>query len=115
MPTENRTRVEFYLPVRSDIAAYQSTLDWLAEELALARGGSTVTTPFAGLYSSSGRADLISDSVRILSCDFDLDSEIAKDKHELLDYLEPIKTYLMSKLEEEEIWIVYYPIVRVLS
>ncbi|HMO81981.1 MAG TPA: hypothetical protein PKD24_14415 [Pyrinomonadaceae bacterium] len=115
MPTENRTRVEFYLPVRSDIAAYQSTLDWLAEELALARGGTTVTTPFAGLYASSGYAELISDSIRILFCDFDLDPGMTQDKSELLDYLETIKTYLMSKLEEEEIWIVFYPIVRVLS
>lgn len=115
MPIENRTRVEICLPVRSDTEAYQATLDWLAKELALARGGTTVTTPFAGLYASGGHAELISDSIRILFCDFDLDAEVQEDKIEILNYLETIKAYLMSKLEEEEIWAVFYPVARVLT
>lgn len=66
MPTENRTRVEIYLPVRSDLSAYQTALDWLAEEFAIARGGSTTTTPFAGLFASATGGELISDAIRIL-------------------------------------------------
>ena len=38
MPIEKRTRVEIFLPVRSDLAAYGVSLEWLAEELALIRG-----------------------------------------------------------------------------
>lgn len=113
MPIENRTRVEFYLPVRSDNIAYQSVLDWLAEDLAHSRGGSTTTTPFAGLFSSAEGSRLISDAIRILFCDFELDLTQAEHRAELLAYLETTKAYLMSKLEEEEIWVVFYPISRV--
>ena len=52
MLTDSRTRVEIFLPVRSDLSAYQIALDWLAEEFAFSRGGSTFTTPFAGLYAT---------------------------------------------------------------
>jgi hypothetical protein len=115
MPTENRTRVEFYLPVRSDLPSYQAVLDWLAEDLALSRGGATVTTPFAGLFASGGQATLISDSVRILFCDFQLDMAISDQRNELTEYLETTKKYLMTKLDEEEIWVIFYPISRVIS
>ncbi|MBK9216344.1 MAG: hypothetical protein IPM59_12280 [Chloracidobacterium sp.] len=115
MPTESRTRVEFYLPVRSDNAAYQSVLDWLAMDLAHSRGGSTTTTPFAGLFSSPEGSDLISDAIRILFCDFELDLDDPEHRTELLAYLETTKAYLMSKLEEEEIWVVFYSIARVTS
>lgn len=115
MPTEKRTRVEFYLPVRSDISAYQSTLDWLAGELAISRGGVTTTTPFAGLFTSAGRAELVSDAIRIVFCDFELDVENPEQLSDLVDYLETTKAYLKSKLEEEEIWVIYYPILRIVS
>lgn len=115
MPIENRTRVEIYLPVRSDIASYQVTLDWLAGELATSRGGSTTTTPFAGLFSSAGRGELIHDAVRILFCDFELDIQNGDHRDELVEYLETTKSYLLQKLEEEDIWIVFYPISRVSS
>lgn len=39
MPTEKRTRVEIFLPVRSDLTAYQTASEWLVEELAFLRGG----------------------------------------------------------------------------
>ena len=115
MPIEKRTRVEIFLPVRSDLLAYQTALDWLAEEFALARGGSTLTTPFAGLFVSSNRADLVQDAVRILSCDFELNSEKDEDLSEIVTFLESVKNFLKSALEEEEIWIVFYPISRIVS
>jgi hypothetical protein len=58
MPSEKRTRVEIFLPVRSDSAEYRIITDWLAEELAYARGGSTLTTPFTGLYQIRERKPL---------------------------------------------------------
>lgn len=33
MPAEQRTRVEVFLPVRTDIPSYQIVTDWLAEEV----------------------------------------------------------------------------------
>jgi hypothetical protein len=48
MPAEKRTPVEVFLPVRTDSPAYQIVTDWLAEELAYARGGATLTTPKGG-------------------------------------------------------------------
>ena len=37
MPSE-RSRVEVFLPIRTDIPAYQIVTEWLAEELPRARG-----------------------------------------------------------------------------
>jgi len=46
---EARIRVEVFIPVRDDEAAYQIISQWVAEEFAFERGGSTVTTTFVGL------------------------------------------------------------------
>ena len=75
MPVEKRTRVEIFLPIRSDLADYQAITDWLAEELAYARGGSTLTTPFTGLYVPTSQAGVIRDSIQVLFCDFDLNAD----------------------------------------
>ena len=72
MALEKRTRVEIFLSVRTDTTDYKTVTDWLSEELALARGGSTLTTPFTGLFASSiTRGDVV--QIQILFCDFDLD------------------------------------------
>jgi hypothetical protein len=47
---EKRTRVEIFLPIRFDSLKYEIVTEWLAEELAYTRGGSTLTTPFTGFY-----------------------------------------------------------------
>ncbi len=113
MPTENRTRVEIFLPVRSDLSAYQTALDWLAEELAFARGGCTFTTPFSGLYATANGAQLIHDATRILFCDFDWNMSIEEDRIDLVEYISGIRQFLMDTLEEEEIWVVYHPVSRI--
>lgn len=113
MRTERRTRVEISIPVRSDLANYQLALDWLADDLAFSRGGVTITTPLSGLFLSSGNAELISDAIRIVFCDFELDSENAMQRDELLEYLDTTKAFLMEMLQEEEIWVIYYSINRV--
>ena len=115
MPIEKRTRVEVFLPLRSDLSAYQIVLDWLAEELAFDRGGATLTTPFAGLYVSSTQVDVVEDAIRILFCDFELDCEKPDDIVEILAFLEDVKSFMKKTLEEDEIWIVFYPISRVIS
>ncbi len=115
MPIEKRTRVEIFLPLRSDLSAYQIVLEWLAEELAFARGGATLTTPFAGLYASSTQIDVVEDAIRILFCDFELDCDKPEDLVEIAAFLEDVKNFMTKTLEEEEIWIVFYPISRVIS
>ena len=115
MPIEKRTRVEIFLPIRSDLTAYGVSLDWLADELAFIRGGATLTTPFSGLYVSSTRIDVIQDAIRILFCDFDANPEIDDEILLLVSYLEDVKKFLMESLEEEEIWIVIHPVSRIVS
>ena len=115
MPIEKRTRVEIFLTVRSDLLAYQTALEWLAVELAIARGGSTLTTPFAGLFASSTQVDVVQDAVRILFCDFELDCERDEDLADIIAFLESVKNFLMKALEEEEIWIVFHPVSRIVS
>ncbi|MGI9035143.1 MAG: hypothetical protein ACR2GD_03780 [Pyrinomonadaceae bacterium] len=113
MPIEKRTRVEIFLPVRSDLSAYKIALEWLADELTLIRGGTTLTTPFAGLFASSTQIDVVQDAVRILFCDFDLNCKKNEDLKEIVIFLEAVKDFLKQTLQEEEIWIVFYQISRI--
>jgi hypothetical protein len=115
MPIEKRTRVEIFIPLRSDLTAYQSITEFLAEEFAFTRGGSTLTVPFSGLYASDTQVGIIHDAIRILFCDFDFDLDNPKHKSELIDYLESVRHFLLHTLEEEEVWIVYHSVTRVLS
>lgn len=114
MPLEKRTRVEVFLPIRLDTVSYRAVTEWLAEELAYSRGGSTLTTPFAGLYLSTTEKDLTRDQVHILFCDFDLDSDDPNDREEISAYLSELRLLLMEMLLEEDVWIIYYPSTRVL-
>jgi hypothetical protein len=116
VPFEKRTRVEFYLPIRTDISDYRTITDWLAEELAYSRGGSTLTSPFTGLYVSATRGSVIRDDVHILFCDFLLDVDgNYEDQTEIDAYLNDVRTLLLEALNEEDVWIVYYPINRAIG
>jgi hypothetical protein len=114
VPLEKRTRVEIFLPIRMDTVAYRTVTEWLAEELAFSRGGSTLTTPFTGLYTSTTEETLTRDQIQILFCDFDLDSDEPNGRAELLSYLSDVRLMLMEILREEDVWIVYHSITRVL-
>ena len=113
MPLEKRTRVEIFLPLRLDTTSYRTVTEWLAEEFAFSRGGSTLATPFTGLYLSTTEKTLTSDQVHVLFCDFDLDSDDLEDSAELLAYLSGVRLLLMEILLEEDVWIIYYPSTRV--
>lgn len=115
MPLERRTRVEIFLHVRTDSTDYRTITDWLAEELAYARGGSTLTTPFTGLYTSTTSADVIRDDVHVLFCDFDLDTDDPAHRTELLNYLNELRMPLIEALNEEEIWVVFHQVTRVMG
>ena len=113
MPLEKRTRVEIFLPIRSDTVTHRTVTEWLAEELAFARGGSTLTTPFTGLYSSTTEKTLTNDVLQILFCDFDLDSDDPGDRAELLSYLNDLRLVLMEILHEEDVWVIYHSVTRI--
>lgn len=113
MHTEKRTRVEIFIPLRSDLAEYQTVTEWLAEELAYARGGSTLTTPFTGLYTSATQTHVVRDDVHVLFCDFALDVGDREQREELTKYLNEIRLLLLEALNEEEVWVVYHPVSRV--
>ena len=114
MPSEKRTRVEIFLPLGSDSVIHGTVTEWLAEELAFARGGSTVTTPFTGLYLSATEGDILRDAVRALFCDFDLDPDDVSQRAKLESYLSELRLMLLRVFRQEEIWITYHPITRVL-
>lgn len=115
MASEKRTRVEIFLPVRTDTTIYRTVTDWLSEELALARGGSTLTTPFTGLYASTiTRGSVARDQIQILFCDFDLDTADPTHLGKLVSYLNDLRRMLMEILNEEDVWIIYHPITRIL-
>lgn len=114
MPSEIRTRIEIFLPVRSDHADYRAVTEWLSEELALARGGSTLTTPFTGSYTSPASAGtLVSDQIKILVCDLDLNPDNPLHHSKLTAYLEELRKLLLELLQEEDVWVVYFPITRI--
>jgi len=111
---EKRTRVEIFLPIRTDTTVYRTVTEWLAEELALARGGSTLTTPFTELYRSTSDMSVVRDTIHVLFCDFDLDSDDSAHRAELLAYLKDIRLLLMEILSEEDVWITYHSVIRIL-
>lgn len=113
MSLEKRARVEIFVPLRSDSTDYQAITEWIAEELAYVRGGSTLTSPFTGLYVSSTRGDVVRDDVQVLFCDFNLDPDDAKHHAELVSYLSELRILLMEVLGEEEVWIVYHTVTRI--
>ena len=115
MALEKRTRVEIFLPVRTDTTDYRAVTDWLSEELALARGGSTLTTPYTGLYASStSHAEVTRDQIQILFCDLDLDIANTIQYEKLIAYLADLRHLLMELLDEEDVWIIYHQITRIL-
>ena len=113
MLLENRTRVEIFLPIRTDTADYRTVTEWLAEALAFSRGGSTLTTPFTGLYLSTTEKTITRDQVHILFCDFGLDLDNQEDRDELSNYLSEIRVLLTEILREEDIWITYHSVTRI--
>jgi hypothetical protein len=111
---EKRTRVEIFLPVRTDTSDFRTITDWLSEELALARGGSTLTTPFTGLYASSiTQRNVVRDQIQILFRDFDLDVDDAVHRTKLLTYLNDLRLMPMEILHEEDVWIIYHSVTRI--
>ena len=114
MASEKRTCVEIFLPTRTDTTVYKTVTDWLSEELALARGGSTLTTPFTGLYASSAtRGSVVRDTIQILFCDMDLDADDPVHRTKLLTYLNDVRLLLMETLHEEDVWIIYHSVTRI--
>ena len=113
MPSEKRTRVEIFLPLGSNPVFNEPVTEWLAEELAFTRGGSTITTPFTGFYVSATERDLVRDSVRILFCDFDLDPSDETQYAKLEAYLAGVRSMLLQVFRQEEIWITCHPIIRI--
>ena len=114
MLSEKRTRVEIFLPLGSNSVSHRTVIEWLAEELAFARGGSTVTTPFTGLYLSATEKDIVRDEVRILFCDFDLNPDDVSQRAKLETYLSEVRLMLLRIFRQEEIWITFHPLYRVL-
>ncbi len=58
---------------------------------------------------------VVEDAIRVLFCDFELNCERSEDLEEITLFLEDFKLFMMKTLEEEEIWIVFYPISRIIS
>lgn len=112
MPSENRTRLEIFIPLGSNPAAQETVIEWLAEEMTFARGGATLTTPFMGFYLSATGRELVRDAVRVLFCDFDLNGDDPNHISELETYAGELRSMLMSVFHQEEIWITYYPVTR---
>lgn len=79
------------------------------------RGGSTLTTHFTGLYASATQSEIVRDTVNVLFCDFDLDCGNQNHQAELTLYLEGLRNLLLELLNEEEVWIVYHPVIRIVG
>ena len=106
MRIEARTRVEVFVPVREGDLAYQVISQWIAEEFAFERGGSTVTTTFVGLYASPSTGQVVRDRVQIIFTDVLVDSIDPGDRNELIEGLDSLRTDIEQMLSaEEEIWV----------
>jgi len=100
-----------------DTVAYRTVTEWLAEELAFSRGGSTLTTPFTGLYASTTEKTLTHDRIQILFCDFDLDSDDLGDRAELLPgvrsfHIRYARSEALEYKVKNPVHVLYYRVVR---
>jgi hypothetical protein len=100
-----------FIPLRANDPFSQEVAQWVAEELAVRRGGSTATTAFTGLYVSQATGTLIRDQVQIIFSDVASDLEDVAARDELLAQLDLFRTDIERLLpEEEEIWVTVSPI-----
>jgi hypothetical protein len=103
---EKRARVEVFIPIREDDLAYQAVSQWVAEEFAFRRGGSTTTTAFVGLYASPTTDAVVRDHIQIIFTDILVDLEDMAACESLIAELALLRADLKGILyEEEEIWI----------
>lgn len=106
MSLEKRARVEVFIPIREDDLAYQTVSQWVAEEFAFRRGGSTTTTAFVGLYASPTNDAVARDHIQIIFSDILIDLDDIAARENLIAELALLRTDLEGILyEEEEIWI----------
>jgi hypothetical protein len=93
---------------------YHAVAQWVAEEFALQRGGSTATTAFTGRYVSQATGRIISDQVQIIFTDVLVDLQQPGVRDELVVELDLLRMDLERLLpEEEEIWVTVSPILIV--
>jgi len=108
---EARARVEVFIPLREDDLGYQAVSQWVAEEFAFRRGGSTTTTSFLGLCASPTTGTLARDHVQIVFTDILVDLDDIDARNELVAELPLLRMDLEGTLhEEEEIWVTLSPI-----
>lgn len=106
MSLEKRARVEVFIPLREDDLAYQTVSQWVAEEFAFRRGGSTTTTAFLGLYASPTTDAVVRDHVQIIFTDILVDPDSVDATDQLVEELGLLRTDLEGVLrDEEEIWV----------
>ena len=111
MKLETRARVEVFIPLREDDSTYQAVAQWVAEEFALRRGGSTATTAFTGFYISQATGRIVRDLVQIIFTDVLVDFEDSPARDELAAQLDLLRMDLEDLLpEEEEFWVTVSPI-----
>ncbi len=55
----------------------------MTQEFAHERGGATLTAPYAGLFVSSNRVDVVEDAIRVFFRDFELDADNNEDMRRL--------------------------------
>lgn len=111
MHLEKRTRVEIFLPIGSDLLQSRKMMEWLADELAYAQGGSSLTS-LSRVSISAALGDIVRDRVQVLFCDFHLDLHNESQLFELTVYVDHLRLFLRKGLREEEIWITCHPILR---
>jgi hypothetical protein len=58
---------------------------------------------------------IVRDPIHVLSCDFDLNADNAEHQAELTSCLDGLRILLMEALSEEEVWIVYHPVTRIMG
>jgi hypothetical protein len=108
---ETRARVEVFIPVRQEDPFYQLVAQWVAEEFAVRRGGSTATTAFTGLYVTQSTGHIVRDQVQIIFTDVTVDLEDINVRDELISQLDLFRTDIERLLPaEEEIWVTVSPI-----
>jgi len=112
--TERRTRVVVFLPTNAADPRYDEVLAWLSDTAVRRHGGLTRDIGHPPIFQGWWLNDTVSPAVVVLDTICVCVIDVASSNLSLVgDWCSWLKRELITRLSEQDIWVVFYPLERV--